>query len=127
MEPVQVLVTTTTGQDLHELDGGFEVIRQAARRLVDLESRPQILSLRCDSDRTVVRVTRPHAQAADGLKRGIGYRDAVGAERQRFQEIGFGAEATGDDERHAPRAAGVEVAARPGQRRDGGNRDVVLE
>ena len=67
--------------------------------ICDRQARAQVRLLGRDADRAVVGVAGAHAEAADGLDRGVRDRDAVGAQRQRLDEVGRGAQAAGDDQR----------------------------
>jgi len=93
---------------------------------VDGEALAQLGVLGCDADRAVVVVAGAHAEATGGLDRGVAQGDGIGSEGEGLDEVGLGAQASSDDEADVGGAPPVEVPSRPGEGRDGRNRDVVL-
>ncbi len=92
------------------------------------QSGAQILPLCGNADRAVICLASSHSQTANRLHSRIGNGDAISAQRQRLDKIGFGTQAASDDEGDsAAKAALVEMAAGAGQGDHRGDGDVVFE
>ena len=87
----QVTVPAGPGEDGHELDGRAEEVRELLRRLLHLQPIPQVLLLRRDAHRAVVRVAGAHPQTTDRLERRVGDGNRVGTQGERLHEVGLGA------------------------------------
>lgn len=111
-------MTAGTREDLHELGAGVEEVAETGGGRGDFQALAKVVLLGGDADRAMVGVAGAHGDAADGLHGGVGYRDTVGTEGERFDEVGGGAQTAGGDQSHSAGGRSVEVAAGAG---DGGN------
>jgi len=85
-----------SSHDLHQLCRRRKEPIQTLCPRIDYQSLPQVRLLGSDAHRTVVGMTRPHAETPDGLDGRVRHRDCIGAERERLDEIGRQTQATGN-------------------------------
>jgi len=67
MQIVEVTVTSCTGNDGHQFDGSLEKSGEPFSGEFNRKSLAKVRLLSSDANRAVIRVTGPHAQAADRL------------------------------------------------------------